>query len=203
MTVESGKMEELPVIDIASYLESGDTTFCEKVAKILYETSCLIIRDPRVTYEHRDVFMEQMQNYFAQSEENKKPDIKPEYSYQLGATPEGTEVPRDNTSVIEKLSPENKPTTPTGADVKWRFFWRMGPRPENSEFPELNGAAVIPRHFPNWEVVMNQWGSHMLNTVQSVSEMIALGLNLPKDTFTSFVFASSFNKNITLLFHYD
>lgn len=36
---------------------------------------------------------------------------------------------------------------PSGPDPKWRFFWRVGERPlaENTRFPELNAAPVIPK----------------------------------------------------------
>lgn len=36
---------------------------------------------------------------------------------------------------------------PTGADPKWRFFWRVGerPLPENTRYPELNAEPVVPK----------------------------------------------------------
>lgn len=30
-------------------------------------------------------------------------------------------------------------------DVKWRFMWRVGPRPGSTTFPELNAAPVVPQ----------------------------------------------------------
>jgi len=39
---------------------------------------------------------------------------------------------------------ENQPQKPTGPDPKWRYFWRVGERPKETKFPELNEAQVVP-----------------------------------------------------------
>ena len=36
-------------------------------------------------------------------------------------------------------------TIPTGPDVKWRYMWRVGPRPADTRFTELNSEPVIPK----------------------------------------------------------
>ena len=69
---------------------------------------------------------------------------------QVGATPEGVEVPRcvvdpSCLETIEQQLPGHKATVPTGADPKWRFFWRLGPRPSETKFAELNAEPVIPQ----------------------------------------------------------
>ncbi len=46
---------------------------------------------------------------------------------------------------IEQQLPGHKATVPTGADPKWRFFWRLGPRPSQTHFAELNAEPVIPQ----------------------------------------------------------
>ena len=45
---------------------------------------------------------------------------------------------------------ENRATVPEGPDPKWRFFWRIGPRPKpaNPAFEELNAPPVLPAAFP-------------------------------------------------------
>ena len=68
---------------------------------------------------------------------------------QVGATPDGVEVPRcvidpDCLRTIEQQLPGHRATIPPGADPKWRFFWRLGPRPAHTQFAELNAAPVIP-----------------------------------------------------------
>lgn len=70
------------------------------------------------------------------------------------------------------LTGEDAAHMPTGADAKWRFFWRcvlvvpeisksdevvsLGEQPAHTEFPELNAPPVVPRAFPNWAKVMDE-----------------------------------------------
>lgn len=57
----------------------------------------------------------------------------------VGVTPEGVEVPR---SLVDKNMQEKirsmpkdfRPATPKGPDPKWRYMWRVGPRPTNTRF---------------------------------------------------------------------
>lgn len=54
-------------------------------------------------------------------------------------TPEGVEVPRSlvDEEIQEKLRAmplEFQPSALTGPDPKWRFMWRVGPRPSNTRF---------------------------------------------------------------------
>jgi len=146
-------------------------------------------------------------------------DVHPELSYQLGATPEDTEVPRDHLDKISEVSkdPHNAAHVPKGADPKWRYFWRIGERPQSTSFPELNAPPVIPEDFPDWSAVMDKWGSLMLKSIQTASEMIAIGLELDSKTFLQMLDKGPhllaptgsdfgrFNKEGTILagFHYD
>lgn len=59
-------------------------------------------------------------------------------------TPEGVEVPRslvdkDMQEKIRSMPEEFQPATPKGPDPKWRYMWRVGPRPANTRF-----KVVIP-----------------------------------------------------------
>jgi isopenicillin N synthase-like dioxygenase len=74
---------------------------------------------------------------------------------------------------------------PPEKDCKWRFFWRMGERPPETEFDELNAAPVVPKSMPEWSTVMNTWGGKLLQAVLNVAEMAAEGFGLPQDAFTS------------------
>jgi isopenicillin N synthase-like dioxygenase len=82
------------------------------------------------------------------------------------------------------MEPENRPFDFTKPDPKWRYFWRMGVPPVETKFKQLNADPVIPAKFPQWEKQMNHWGGKLLDSVTVVAEMMAVGLNLPKDTFT-------------------
>lgn len=58
---------------------------------------------------------------------------------QVGVTPEGVEVPRSlvDEEMQEKLRSmpvESQPSIPTGPDPKWRYMWRVGPRPSSTRF---------------------------------------------------------------------
>jgi isopenicillin N synthase-like dioxygenase len=37
--------------------------------------------------------------------------------------------------------------------------------------------------FPQWKGEMNAWGNSMLDAVQILSEMLAIGFGMPKETF--------------------
>jgi len=60
----------------------------------------------------------------------------------------------------------------------------MSEIPAETEFPTLNAPPVIPEAFPQWEEVMNTWGSKMLEAVHTVAEILAVGFGLEADTFT-------------------
>ena len=110
------------------------------------------------------------------------------------------QVDPDFARVVQAQPEEHRATMPRGPDPKWRFFWRVGPRPAagSTRYAELNAAPVIPKArslcyfsrafaaanalrcrdwqaFPQWAEVMEAWGCHMMNAVTSVAEMAALG----------------------------
>jgi hypothetical protein len=39
--------------------------------------------------------------------------------------------------------------------VKWRFFWRVGDRPQQTQYPELNAAPVVPQVRPGRGIVLH------------------------------------------------
>jgi isopenicillin N synthase-like dioxygenase len=85
----------LPIVDISVFLEnpSSPESFLEiqKLSAALKEFGAFGLRDCRVTEEDNDSFLDLMEDYF---ESDKSADIKPELSYQVGATPSGIELPR-------------------------------------------------------------------------------------------------------------
>lgn len=180
-------MKEIPIVDIAGFLKGQPSPEeCKQVAYALEEYGTLIIRDPRVSEEQNARFLDMMEQYYGQPEEVKAKDMRPEIHYQLGVTPEYTEKARDHRALIEREIPKDAlPHIPTGPDAKCRFFWRIGERPAQTAFAELNAPAVIPAAFPQWSDVMNGWGSSMMNAIHAVAEMAALGFGLQQDTFTS------------------
>jgi hypothetical protein len=105
-------------------------------------------------------------------------------SGQVGATPEGVEVPKCvvDPSCLETIAqqqPGNRAVVPTGADPKWRFFWRLGPRPRQTKFSELNAEPVIPHGKSKLT------GSHLIacRWPLMVSSLLFMGTNLPLNSF--------------------
>ncbi|RKO95648.1 hypothetical protein CAUPRSCDRAFT_2547, partial [Caulochytrium protostelioides] len=88
----------LPVIDLAVWLtdptSAASMAECRKAAQALETYSAFALRDPRVREEDNARFLDMMEDYFAQPTAAKQRDARPEYGYQVGVTPELTEVPR-------------------------------------------------------------------------------------------------------------
>ncbi|TVU28256.1 hypothetical protein EJB05_19767 [Eragrostis curvula] len=190
-------MDGLPVVDLAPYLGSaGDATeedlraLCATVSASLRDTGALLVKDPRCSAADNDRFLDVVERYFARSAEAKRLQERPHLHYQVGVTPEGVEVPRslvdkEMQEKIKSMPEEFQPATPKGPDPKWRYMWRVGPRPANTRFKELNSEPVIPDELPEWKETMDSWGSKMISAIEVVAEMAAIGFGLPKDAFTS------------------
>ncbi|KAL3133074.1 hypothetical protein ABBQ38_006976 [Trebouxia sp. C0009 RCD-2024] len=186
----------LPTFDLAPMLafERGQRSeaveqLCQAVAACLRDTGCLVISDPRVKAEDNMAFLDMMERYFAQSTPAKMKDARPDLHFQVGATPEGTETPKctvDPTSIasIHSQPAEHRARVPQGADPKWRYMWRIGERPAQTRYAELNAEPVVPANFPEWPAVMTTWGNKMLAAVHTVAQMAAVGFGLPPDAFT-------------------
>lgn len=181
-------MEFVQTVDLSSFLTNPEIALedCKRVVDSFHKTGILIIKDPRVTQEDNDVFIDLVEKYFSQDDEVKLKDTRPELMYQVGPTPAFTEQPRDRTKEIATIPDEHKPIPPKGKDSKWRFFWPMGNIPKDTKYAELNANRVIPENFPEWEETMNRWGSQMLNAVTTVCQMFAMGCGLDKDFFEQY-----------------
>ncbi|ESR52312.1 hypothetical protein CICLE_v10031943mg [Citrus x clementina] len=188
---------EVPVIDLAAYLSAGEgevgsevSELCREVSGILRETGALLVKDPRCTVEDNDRFLDMMEKYFESPFHFKRLQERPNLHYQVGVTPEGVEIPRSlvDEEMQEKfraMPKESQPSIPIGPDPKWRYMWRVGPRPSNTRFQELNSEPVIPDGFPEWKETMDSWGHKMISAIEVVAEMAAIGFGLPRDAFTS------------------
>lgn len=190
---------DLPIIDLDLFLnQPHDTPLvaaeCRKAAEALITYGALLLHDSRVSERDNDVFLDLLEDYFAQPGEALKKDERPELSYQIGATLENTEKPKCAVDepcqdVIRRLAPDQRPLDIMGhqPDPKCRFFWRMVEKPPyETEFPGLNVGNVVPEapHIrERWEGTMNKWGSSMKNAVSCLAEMAAAGLGLPEATF--------------------
>ena len=178
---------QIQIVDLSTYLcTKRDEEACRKIADALHRYGIVVCRDPRVTAKDNDRYLDMMETYFALSDGVR--DARPEYSYQIGVTPSHTERPRDHCSRKGSLGPNDQPLSlcPPELDPKWRFFWRIGPLPPfPTQFPALNMDPVIPPEIPRWREVMDTWGNKLLECLQTVAEMTAIGFDMPTDAFTS------------------
>ena len=166
---------------------------CRAMADYIHRTGILVIRDPRVSSEDNDGFLDLLQRYYAQPREALMEDARPDIHYQVGVTPDNVETAVCASDAkckaeIAAMSPEHRPLQPTGPDPKWRFFWRIGERPDadKTEFADLNAAPVIPKAFAGeWEGTMDDWGNKVLSATMTVAEMLAEGFGEQRDAFTS------------------
>mmetsp|Transcript_31041 Transcript_31041/g.23082 ORF Transcript_31041/g.23082 Transcript_31041/m.23082 type:complete len:398 (+) Transcript_31041:40-1233(+) len=180
----------LPVIDFNVYKNSKENPEayreeCAKVAEAFHRYGVVIVRDPRVSESDNDRFLNMMEKYFETSDGIR--DARPDSGYQIGVTGEGIERARNHCTRMGAYGPDDKPLSPCPPefDKKWRFFWRIGPQPEKTEFPLMNLDPVMPPEFPDWKETMDMWGNKMVEAVYTLAEMAAVGFNMPSDAFTS------------------
>jgi len=180
-------------IELKYFLENPESdasrSECLRVAQILHNYGALTVRDPRVSQTDNDHFLDMLEAYFNRPYEQILRDARPDIHYQLGVTPEGVELPRCTSDpkckqLIDQYPPEHKPHFPKGPDAKWRFFHRIGDRPTVTRYPDLNCPPVQPEGFHNWVHVLDTWGQKLLQSAFTLAEMLAVGLNFPRHTFT-------------------
>lgn len=186
---QKDRVLDLPAIDLQKFFnrdkdEAAYLEECKKAADALHKYGVCIVKDPRVKEENNDTFLDMMEGYFGASDGVR--DARPEHSFQVGVTPSFVEKPRNHCARVGALGPDDKPLTicPPEKDPKWRFFWRVGPRPKTTKFADLNADPVIPPEIPEWSLVMDTWGGLMLGSLKTLSEMIAVGFDMPPNTFT-------------------
>jgi isopenicillin N synthase-like dioxygenase len=180
----------LPIVELSTYFnkEAAPEAYaaeCKKAATAFHLYGALNVRDPRVNQEINGNFLDMMERYFEMSDG--KRDARPELHYQVGVTPDGIEKARNACPLIGAMTPDNKPLSPCPpeADPKWRFFWKIGERPSETKFQDLNAEPVIPPEIPEWSDTMNLWGGKMIDALFVVAEMVAVGFGLEPNALRS------------------
>ncbi|KAF9074814.1 Clavaminate synthase-like protein [Rhodocollybia butyracea] len=190
---------ELPIIDLDLFLSSSRDSQavqdeCKKAADSLIAYGALLLRDSRVSESDNAVFLDLLEDYFAQPQSDLQKDERPSLSYQVGVTLENTEKPKCAIDepclrIIERLEPEERPLdiSQHSPDPKCRFFWKMSEKPPyETQFPGLNAPNVVPaaKHIKGrWTPVMENWGKSMKQAVEGLADMVCIGLGLPSTTF--------------------
>jgi len=194
-TITEPNTLDLPIIQLEPHLRRHENEEfmnlaneeAKKAAEGLFKYGLLIVKDPRASAADNDRFLDMIEKYFEQPDDIKSKDVHKEYYYQVGTTPENTELPRDHCERMRAYKDADKPLSlcPPEKDPKARFFWRMGERPPTTKFEELNAPPVIPAAFPEWPEVMNTWGKKLLDCAVSIAELAAKGFGIEEDTFAS------------------
>ncbi len=170
---------DLPIIDLDVFrTQPRDSAAvqaeCTRAADALITYGALVLHDSRVSEQDNATFLDLLEDYFAQPEDQLRKDERPELAYQIGVTLENTEKPKCAVDepcldVIQRLAPSERPLDISAhdPDPKCRFFWRMvEPPPYRTQFPGLNAGNITPEapHIQGrWGPVMNQWGTSMKN----------------------------------------
>lgn len=181
------------IVDLEDYL--SDTVVSSsapsvRMANILRKQSFVIVRDPRVSAQDNDRYLDMMERYFSQPEEALRKDERPDVYYQVGVS-KGQEKPRNHRPFISTTPVDYWPHITSAdyeGDPRWRFFRNLGNPPPQTAFPKLNAqlTPVIPAGFESeWAETMDTWGNKMLASIYTIAEMIAVAVGLPSDTFTN------------------
>jgi isopenicillin N synthase-like dioxygenase len=186
---------EIPSVDLTRFLRTGDDTeTASEVARALSEYGVLILMDPRVNPSLPGKYRAMMERFYRLPPEIKAKYIQQPLSdgrqiYETGWRPSYTEKPRPRTEVLHLIPEDAKPHDPPAADPKERFMDPCGPRPEESEFPELDYLPrIVPTEIENWSELSDAWDNAMGSTVDTVMELLALGFGERADLFTSLLY---------------
>lgn len=85
---------QIPVIDLAPYLEFSEKSLseeldstlkslCSEVSRTLRETGALLVKDPRCSAEDNDRFLDMMEKYFEMPDDFKRRQERPQLHYQV------------------------------------------------------------------------------------------------------------------------
>ena len=179
------------IVDIDKYIRGEmSEEECKEIAKEIANTGILLMKDSRVSEDDAERFLDFMEEYYSRPWEELEKDIYPEVAYQYGLTPPKTEYPRGYTDEVQEwrrgVTDEHMPYTYRSqeekTDEKMRFMWQVGERDENSEWPSLNQKTPVPEGLTDMQPVLETWGSKMLETAFTLSEILSIGFGWEKDT---------------------
>ena len=180
---------KVPHVDIGTFTETNE--ICDETAmqlvNALRDYGCVAVKDPRVNLNSNTEFVEMMSAYFQSRSEmlskgEKIEEMFPEFGYETGITPEFTERAKKHKETIAMLQEENWPLTPQPPpkDSKWRYMYKIENRKDSEDFQT---PKVVPKDFENFERLSDEWSSCMVQTLLSVSQLLASGLGLEKNAF--------------------
>jgi len=176
-------MESLPFFNITNPEKLTHSQKYE-ILDFLHKTGILIVKDDNVTFDDNERFLNLMERYFSQPYQTKMQDARPELFHQVGVTPEGLEIStcaQDPVCIAETqaLPEADRPKLHDNPDPKWRYMWRIGSRPKDTNYMELNAQDIVPDNFKEvWATTMNNWGYKMLSVIEKVTKILDTTLEL-------------------------
>jgi isopenicillin N synthase-like dioxygenase len=180
---------KVPHISIESFVSENKVCqeTAESIVAALRDYGCVAIKDPRVNLNSNTEFVNMMSSYFNSrskmlSEGQEIDEMYPEFGYETGITPEFTERARKHFDTIASLREEHWPLTPQPPpkDSKWRYMYKVGDRKDSEDFAM---PKVVPKDYPQFEQLSDEWSNSMVQTLFSVSQLLAIGLGLEKNSF--------------------
>lgn len=190
-TASAELKSKVPHISIDSFVESGEICVAtgESIVAALRDFGCVAIKDPRVNANSNVEFVEMMGSYFQSRAEKfergeQMDEMFPELGYETGITPEFTERARVHRDTIAAFQEEHYPLTPQPPpkDSKWRFMYKVGDRKDSED---LAMPRIVPQDFPRFQELSDTWSNYMVQTLFSVSQLLAVGLGLEQDALLS------------------
>lgn len=181
----------LPVVDAALLLSKSPKMVdeCRKAVDCMHKTGVMVLRDSRVDDSENEEFLDMMERYYEMSSQKyyrdgSLPDSRPSAGYNVGILPELKERARPHDKTIEDHFRDTPPVTPQPPpkDKKWRFMWRVGSQAEMTG-NNILAENVVPEGMPGFANKMDSFGSILRESCYTASEMIAVGLGVPQNTF--------------------
>lgn len=164
---------------------------CRKAVDCMHKTGVMILRDPRVNDRENEDFLDMMERYYEGAaakyyQNGSLQDARPQAGYNVGIMPELVERARLHSHTIEDRFAKSRPTTPQPPpkDKKWRYMWRVGSKAEMND-NKILADNVVPDSIPGFGQRMDSFGTILQESCYTASEMIALGLGVPQNTFRS------------------
>jgi isopenicillin N synthase-like dioxygenase len=162
-------MEAIPVFDMEKYDSKNN-----EILKCLHNYGILMVKVPSM--KDNNAFLDLMEKYSILPQKVKIQHVRKRLHYQVGLTPEFIEKPRDRCDTVYSL----KAQKPTGFDPKTRWFHRVTPIDENTEFNDITGQNIIPEEFPEWESTFNNMGDYFMQIQDNLNDIVSIELGQDK-----------------------
>jgi len=186
------RMPTLPVVDLDCYRASSSGVLSEvsKLTKAFKTHSAVIVKDSRYSPNTNDEFLDVMEIYFKKRrkqylEGKQLVDCRPDINYQIGVMPENSFTHnKSNMAIKNGFTQLNRSLTlnPPTPERYWRYFWRI-----NDDRVKRDSLYLTEQQEPEFEgfaKTLNKAGGVMVESMETVSRMLEIGLGLGNGELT-------------------